>query len=135
MGHPQVEGPINYPNGVPEFKYYERIINMSNYEDNVHDEYRFSTISEFKWCIKFGGEIEFEWKGKAYSITHPNGQICISEGCYYKDGKYYNACSHTEYSPNDEGLYETADELLEFMVGEDRFRDIVTKMKVVARTL
>lgn len=25
---------------------------------------RFKTISDFKWCVNCGGEIEFEWKGK-----------------------------------------------------------------------
>lgn len=135
MGHPDPQGPINYPDGAPEFKIFERINNMNKSNNNQYDDYQFETISEFKWSIKFGSEVEFEWKGKAYSITHPDGQICISEGCYYKDGKYYNVCSHTEYSPQDEQSYETADELLEFMVGEDRLRDIVTKMKVAARTL
>lgn len=135
MGHPDPQGPINYPDGAPEFKIFERINNMNKSNNNQYDDYQFETISEFKWSIKFGSEVEFEWKDKAYSITHPEGQICISEGCYYKDGKYYNVCSHTEYSPQDEQSYETADELLEFMVGEDRLRDIVTKMKVVARTL
>jgi len=135
MGHPDSQGPINYPDGAPEFKSFERINSMNKSNSNQYDDYQFETISEFKWCIKFGGEVEFEWKGKAYSITHPDGRICISEGCYYKDGKYYNVCSHTEYSPQNEQFYETADELLEFMVGEDRLRDIVTKMKVVSRTI
>lgn len=29
---------------------------------NTPEENRFETISEFKWCVDCGGEVEFEWK-------------------------------------------------------------------------
>jgi hypothetical protein len=96
----------------------------------------FETISEFKDCVDCGGEVEFEWKGKYYSITHPEGRIAISEGCYKKDGKYYNILSHTEYVPEEDELWgDTADDILEYNVGGDKLRDVVTQVKVWARTL
>ena len=46
------------------------IVIHSNPEEN-----KFETISDFKWCMKRGGEVEFEWNNKDYSITHPDGLI------------------------------------------------------------
>ncbi len=141
IGHPDPQGPINYPDGAPEFKYYLgdeygmskfTVINGSNsFEDD-----RFKTISEFQWCMKFHGEVEFEWKGKSYSITHPEGRINIGEGCYKKDGKYYNVISHTEYTPGEGDLWgDTADDILEFDVGGDKLRDVITQVKVWSRSI
>ncbi len=108
------------------------VINGSNsFEDD-----RFKTISEFQWCMKFHGEVEFEWKGKSYSITHPEGRINIGEGCYKKDGKYYNVISHTEYTPGEGDLWgDTADDILEFDVGGDKLRDVITQVKVWSRSI
>ena len=103
---------------------------------NSFEDSRFKTISEFKWCVNDGSEVEFEWKGKSYSITHPEGRINISAGCYEKDGKYYNAISHTEYTPAEGDLWgDTADDILEYNVGGDRLRDVITQVKVWDRTI
>ena len=100
------------------------------------DEDRFQSISEFKWCVNDGGEVEFEWKGKAYSITHPEGKINIGEGCYQKSGKYYNVISHTEYIPGVGDLWgDTADEILEYNMDGDKLRDVVTQIKVWSRSI
>ena len=41
-----------------------RLLSSHNsWEDN-----RFKTISDFKWCMKCGGEVEIEWKGIHYGI-------------------------------------------------------------------
>lgn len=136
-GNPLPQGPINYPDGAPEFKFYKGASikvntnkNMNSFEDD-----RFETISEFKWCVNDGGEVEFEWKGKSYSITHPEGRIFISEGCYQNNGKYYNALSGEECK-DIEGLWgDTADEILEYIVGGDRLRDVITQVRVVDRTI
>lgn len=83
------------------------------------DEYNFKTISDFKWCMKQGGEVEFEWNGKEYSITHPEGMINICE-------------SSTE---ENEKNYKTADEALEYMIDGQRLRKIIIKVKVLDRTI
>ena len=139
-GVPNFEKPhINYYGDVPEFKnYFKEMKNIMPIirTPESYEEDRFKTISEFKLCVLRGGEIEFEWKGKSYSITHPDGKINIGEGCYEKNGKYYNALSHTEYIPEDGDLWgDTADEILEYNVGGDRLRDVITQVKVWSRTI
>ena len=140
-GYPLPQGPINYPNGAPEFKHYaweEYSMNKTPKvpEGNSFEEDRFKSISEFKWCVNDGGEVEFEWKGKAYSITHPEGRINIGEGCYQKGGKYYNVISHTKYTPGDGDLWgDTADEILEYNMNGDKLRDVVTQIKVWSRSI
>ena len=68
MGHPNPQGPINYPNEVPEFKsFIKEIKNIMPIirTPESYEEDRFKTISEFKWCMRFHSEVEFEWKGKS----------------------------------------------------------------------
>ncbi len=83
------------------------------------EEVRFKTISDFKWAINHGAEIEMEWKDKVYYITQPDGVINIHEEDCWMDAKEY----------------KTANEALEFMVGEDRLGDVITKIKVWNRTI
>lgn len=136
-GNPLPQRPINYPDGVPEFKYYREANTQMKVNKNIvkNEEDRFKTISEFKWCVDCGGEVEFKWKGKLYSITHPEGRINIGEGCYEKDGKYYNMNSHAEYSQNDDMWGDTADEILEYIVSGDKLRDVITQVDVIVRTI
>lgn len=63
--------------------------------------------------------MEFIWKGKPYSITNPDGKISISEA----------------FKQETEKLYDTADELLENLVGGDRLRDVITQVEVLCRTI
>lgn len=127
---------INYYDNIPEFKQFEEVAIVKNTYENLDNDYRFETISEFKWCIFSGGEIEFIWNGKAYSITYENdGKINIGEGYYIKDGKNINVESHEEV----EDIYgfsaDTADELLDYCIGGEKLRNIITKVKVVTRTI
>ncbi|MCI1966287.1 MAG: hypothetical protein LKJ17_09200 [Oscillospiraceae bacterium] len=119
-GIPNFEKPhINYPDGnVPEFKYFKEAGYMSMVGTNSFEESRFKTISDFKNCMSRNGEVEFEWNGKNYSITHPD-KISISE-----------ANKH-----DTEKLCNTADEVLEYRVGDDRLRDVITQVTVWSRTI
>ena len=54
------------------------------------DEYNFKTISDFKWCMKQGGEVEFEWN-REYSITHTEGMINICEYSTEENEKNYRS--------------------------------------------
>ena len=86
---------------------------------NTEEDNRFKTISEFKeWMVR-GGEVEFMWNGLHYSVTHYNDNISIS----------HSRRQDTEMQR------KTADEILEYMVGEDRLRDVITKVSVVDRTI
>ena len=100
---------------------------------NSLEENRFKTISEFKWCVNHGGEVEFEWKGNQYTICHPEGRINIGAGCYKKDGKYYNMNTDEEYTSEDELWGDTADDILEFNVSGDKLRDVITQVTVWSR--
>ena len=87
-------------------------------QSNSFEENRFKTISDFKDCMRWHGEVEFEWDGKDYSITHPD-KISISE-----------ANKH-----DTEKLCSTADEVLEYKVGDVRLRDVITQVTVWSRTI
>lgn len=86
---------------------------------NTPEQNRFTSISDFKWCMRCGGETEFIWKGIRYSVTHYNGNIAIS----------HSRRQDTEM------LGKTADEILEYMVGEQRLRDVITQVTVIDRTI
>ncbi len=119
-GIPNFEKPhINYTNDIPEFKYYKETNNMNIVSTNSFEESRFKTISDFKDCMIRGGEVEFIWKGKPYSITHPDGKISICQG--------YNFSEAVDV--------DIADELLDYMLGEDKLRDVITQVEVLYRTI
>lgn len=95
----------------------------------------FKTISDFRFCMEYHGEVEFLYNGQSYSITHPEGLINVGEGYYIKEDVCYNAESHQECVDWKGKQYNTADEALEYMIDGERLRDIVTKIKVVVRTI
>ena len=85
-------------------------------EDN-----RFETIGDFKWCLECGGEIQFCWKGQHYGV--------VRYGLNHKITAYR---AHDEASQR---AYDSADEALEYMVRNDRLRDIITKVEVIFRSI
>lgn len=109
------------PNGAPEFKLYGGLHPMKKtiIPANTIEQNRFVTISDFKTCMRWHGETEFIWKGITYSITHYNDNIAISHSCRQET----------------EMQRKTADEILEYMVGEDRLRDVITQVTVLYRTI
>lgn len=87
---------------------------------NTSEENRFKTISDFKWCMKCGGEVEFEWKGTHYGASHSvNGKIIVY---------LYNQPDTTKY-------FNTSDDALEYIASGDRLRDIITQVTVIDRTI
>ena len=112
---------INYPGVAPEFKNYKELAKSMAEKINVPNDghMNFNTISEFKWSMKSHAEIEFVWNNKSYNINQPIDGICILEA----------------YKPGTEKLCKNADEVLEYMIDGERLRDIITKVKVVARTI
>ncbi len=87
---------------------------------NTPEQNRFVSISDFKDCMRWGGEVQFEWNNVSYSITHiGDEQISIS----------------VSFKQETEKIYDTADEVLEYMVGSDRLRDVITKVTVLDRTI
>lgn len=120
IGHPDPQGPINYPNGAPEFKSYKGVMKMNDINrTNSLEDNRFKTISDFKWCMHYHGEVEFVWNAKSYSIGHAPGTIRISEA----------------FRQETERLCKDADEVLEYIIDGVRLRDIITKVEVRDRTI
>lgn len=113
--------PINYPGGAPEFKQYVRTFSMDNYIIVPDGSMNFETISEFKRSLKWGAEIEFVWNNITYGVVRygTNNKITI-----YQANR-----------PETEKVCDTADDALEYMLGNDRLRDVVTQVKVVSRTI
>ena len=109
--------PEDYVDGIPEFKMLRRNIMKNQY--NSIEQNRFQTISEFKECLIRGGEIEFQWNGTNYTV-----------------GSYGDKISIAEFNRQDtEKLCDTPNEVLEYMVGDDRLRDVITQVAVLERTL
>ena len=115
--------PSNYPNGAPEFKHYQETYNMRYIivPANTPEQDRFVSISDFKECMHRGGEVEFIWKGTRYGVVR-----------YGQDNKNSVYVANRQET---ERLYDTADESLEYMVGEDRLRDMITQVTVLDRTI
>ena len=86
-------------------------------EINYYKNWKFDSISEFKQYIKYRFEIELKWKGVYYFITP-----CLEEDriLIYEEGK-----------EGSEKWCDTADEVLEYKVGGDRLRDVITQVEVV----
>jgi hypothetical protein len=124
-GNPQMEPEINYPkedypDGAPIFKNYKGVVTLGTVVlSNSIEDNRFKTISDFKWCIHDGGEVQFVYHAKTYGIIHHNGKIIISE----------------IYNEETEKTYNTVDELLEYKVDGNRLRDIITQAEIIDRTL
>ena len=111
----------NCPGGTLKFKSFNGVVNMDNTKDleERFEEDRFKAISDFKMCMNRGGEVEFEWNNRYYSITHPDGLIYIGE----------------EYKEETAKEYKTVDEALEHVIDGQKLREIITQVKVWDRTI
>ena len=90
---------------------------------------RFKTISDFKWCVNCGGEIEFEWNNKLFGIfaklrKTPDAPLQMMISQIYVDD-----------ADRAEKWRDNADEVLEYVIDGDRLRDIITKVDVTSRTI
>lgn len=81
----------------------------------------FKTISEFKQSLSWGAEIVFTWNNTTYGVVRygTGNKITIYEA----------------NKPETEKVCKTADEALEYMVGSDRLRDVITQVTVLERTI
>lgn len=123
-GKPHLDPAINYwpkdyPSGAPEFKCYRRARVMTKYQKVPADKrLNFKTISDFKECVIRGGEPVFLWNGVKYGVCYLADGYCIAR----TDGECEMLC-------------KTPDDILEYRVGGDRLRDIITEVEVTDRTL
>lgn len=130
-GFPKPGPPISYPDGAPEFKRYGGVLRMSHDVGvNSLEDNRFKTISDFKWCMNHGGEVQFDWKGVSYCCF---GCVCQIPGA--EPRMIISQAGTAEVNRCTEMWCDTADELLEYMVGDDRLRDVITQVTVWERTI
>lgn len=83
------------------------------------DELQFESISDFKWCIKCGGEIEFYWNEKSYGIGHDEKGIVLYEANNFESEKFF----------------ETADDILDEIFDGQKLREIIKDIDVTMRTI
>lgn len=91
------------------------------------EQNRFTSISDFKESMIYGGEVEFYWKGKYYGVYPHLQQTPDSPVQMMICQLRIENCQGTDK------WCDTADEVLDYMVGEDRLRDVVTQITVLAR--
>lgn len=93
------------------------------------DALRFKTVSEFLDVMRRCAEVVFEWKGVEY------GTFRLPFSMQTPTEKYVIAQSGTvEVNRATEMRCLTPDEILDYTVGEDRLRDVITQVTVVERT-
>lgn len=131
-GFPKPGGPINYDGDAPEFKKLEGRSMEKEYDDRsltIIPE-NFASIDDFKECMEHGGEVCFGWKGVDYCCFG-----CISPSPSEKPKMVISQAGSAEVNLATEMWGDTADEILEYMVGEDRLRDVITQVEVFDRTV
>ncbi len=133
-GFPDFGNQINYPDGAPDFgDVYgggKAFMNIKYIPANTPEQNRFTSISDFKWSMKCGGEVQFIWNGVTYGCF---GKIKPKDGTHTK--MLICQSGSAEENIRTEKWCDNADELLEYMVGGDRLRDVITQVTVIERTI
>ena len=131
-GFPSFGDAITYFDGpAPEFKRFLGGLGITSTTfQNDFKEDRFLSVEEFKDCISRGGEVVFQRGQTEYGIgliaspphLAANGSPALQYCVAYADGSH-------------EKLYDTPDDVLEYMVGKERIGDIITKAQITYRTI
>ena len=131
-GFPSFGDAITYFDGpAPEFKRCLGGLGITSTTfQNDFKEDRVLSVEEFKDCISRGGEVVFQWGQTEYGIgliaspphLAANGSPALQYCVAYADGSH-------------EKLYDTPDDVLEYMVGKERIGDIITKAQITYRTI
>ena len=83
-----------------------------------NDNDKFETVDEFIAFLNRGGEVEFRFNNKIYSITHGNNSLYFIE--------QYNMLSQQTFS--------SIGELLEYKIENYKIYDIITVIEPFFRT-
>ena len=95
--------------------------------ENILNFDNFKTISDFKWSLKYGGEIQFDWNGQGYGV--------FSKLRLDTDQKIFIGKDYIEGEPEDENWYDTIDEVLDHVIDGQKLREIITQVQVVWRMI
>ncbi len=80
-------------------------------------EENFTSIEDLCENVERGGEIEFMYKDRKFSITHSDEGIHLME--------FYNYSS--------EKVFKSASEIGEYIIGKKKLKDIITEMNITFR--
>lgn len=118
-GKPIFQNRINHTDSVPEFK--SKGVYVMNNCINYPDYNSFESLSDFKWCVLDGSEIEFVYNEKVYSVTHcDNGKISIAQSCNQETDE----------------IFDSVDDLLLYKLETgELLKDIILKSTITDRTL
>lgn len=134
-GFPLFGKQVNYLNDAPEFKNYRRDNTKMDKQyidmdiDYSNQDLNFHTISEFKWCMEQGGEVEFCVGERVFGVFPLQNRTLESPDQIVVCEKYVDNRKETEL------WADTADDALEYMIDGVRLRDIITKVEVTGRTI
>ena len=123
-GRPDLQPANNYYGEIPEFKGFLKGRENENMKQkgatsDIYNE-NFESLSDFKMCMEYHGEVCFLWKDKTYGIAHDREYIYVYEA----------------NKQETEGRFATADEALTYVLADGEvLRNVITKIDVVARTI
>ena len=97
------------------------------------EDYRFATISEFKWSMSRGGEVGFFFEEKAYFVHATSSGYNIGE-CYHLRGEEAFNIGDEQPVGNIHGCdYDTLEKLLNHSFGDVKLREIIRSVEVFDR--
>ncbi len=92
-------------------------------------ELQFTSLSEFKWCLECGGEIEFVWKNKTYGVF-PQLRKDANSPLQKVITQIYD-----DHTKENESWCDTAEEILDYDMDGQRLRDVFDEILVTSRTI
>ncbi len=98
----------------------------TTYNEEI-EQNRFTSIDDFKECMRWGGETVFIWKGRYYGA--------YSQLQKTPDSPIQKLICEVNI-PNSDATNkwcDTVDEMLDYMVGSDKLRDVITQVTVIDR--
>lgn len=118
-GRPKLIEQVDYKGDIPEFKG-KTIMQTTLDIDEYNYSNRFKTLYDFTDSLNRGGEIQFDWNEKSYSLTPcANNEFAFCEA----------------YKPETEIMCKDTNEVLELIVDGQKLREIITKVTVTERTI
>ena len=97
---------------------------------NSFEDDRFRSAADFADCMHRGGEVQFEWKGVLYCCFG-----CVEPEPGARTRMVISQAGSAELNARTEMWADTPDGILEYTVGGDRLRDVITQVKVWERTI
>ena len=88
---------------------------------NTPEQNRFVSIADFVDCVSRGGEIDLIWNGTEYGISYARSRGQIAAYVWNR--------------PETTQFFRTAADVLEYRLGADRLRDVITQVTVLDRTI